>query len=213
MPLSLRSKISAGFAAAFLILLVGAFSFRSAREAVDAGRWVAHTHEVIGGLDALLTDLVDVESGARGYALSGDEHYLEPYDRGTRRVSSDLALMRRLTADNATQQRRLDSLIPVTNARIDAARRLVESGRSGGLPAAAVALRETHGKELMDDLRRRIAAMQTEEDRLLVTRTAARADRERAVALVIAIGSVVAFALVVLMLRIIQQDVALQQRT
>ena len=84
MPLAFRSKISAGFIAAFLILLVGAFSFRSAHEALDAGRWVAHTYEVIGRLDALLAELIDVETGARGYALSGEERFLEPYQRGSR---------------------------------------------------------------------------------------------------------------------------------
>ena len=213
MPLSFRSKISAGFAAAFLILLVGAFSFRSARDALDAGRWVSHTHEVIGRLDALLADLTDVETGARGYALSGEERYLEPYNRGLRQASVDIAGVRQLTADNASQQRRLDTLVPVVNARLAAARDVIASRRTANVMAAATMLRESRGKELMDDVRRRIAEMQTEEQRLLVQRTAARADREHAVAVVIAVGSLLAFFLVVVMLRVIQEDVALQQRT
>ena len=44
----------------------------------------AHTYEVIGRLDALLAELIDVETGARGYALSGEERFLEPYQRGSR---------------------------------------------------------------------------------------------------------------------------------
>ena len=212
-PLSFRSKILAGFAAALLILLVGAFSFRSAREALDAAQWVAHTHEVIGRLDGLLADLIDVETGARGYVLSGDPLYLEPFERGARRAPTDVAVVRALTTDNALQQRRLDSLVPVIDARIDAARQTVQAHGGGAAVAGRAAAQEVRGKALMDDVRRRIAVMQNDEQHLLTMRTAARADREHAVALVIAIGSLLAFALVVLMLRVIQQDVSLQQRT
>ena len=213
MALSFRSKIFAGFAAAALVLVVGALSFRSARQALDAAQWVEHTHEVMGGLDALLGDLIDVETGARGFALSGEPQFLEPYDRGLGLVPRELTAVRRLTADNASQQRRLDSLAPVVQARLAAATELVVwRRRTPGSGDGGVA-RERRGKALMDDIRRRVAEMEEEEQRLLEQRSAARARRENVAAGVILAGSLIAFALVVLMLRVIEQDVELQART
>ena len=212
MPLSFRSKISAGFSAAFLILLVGAFSFRSAHEALDAGRWVTHTYQVISRLEALLADLIDVETGARGYALSGEERFLEPYQRGSGRVMGDVAAVRQLTVDNPRQQRRIDSLVPVVTARLGAANDLV-TWRRRVAPGTSAASSLSRGKVLMDDVRLRIGAMEAEEQRLLDLRIAARADREHAVVVVTGVGSLLAFALVAIMLRVIQQDVELQTRT
>jgi CHASE3 domain sensor protein len=211
--LSTTQKIGAGFAAALLILVVGLLSLRSERQALDAARWVAHTHEVRGRLDALLAALVDVETGQRGYVITGEPRYLEPYEPGVRRVRGALAEARRLTADNPRQQARLDSLAPVVDARLAAAREVIDARRGAGFGPAAALIATDRGKALMDDARRRIATMQAEEGALLARRTADRAARERAAALVTLVGSVGAFALVALMIGVIRQDVTLQQRT
>jgi PAS domain S-box-containing protein len=96
---------------------------------------------------------------------------------------------------------------------MSAARDLVDLRRSGKFSTASGVVQEQRGKALMDEIRRHVGAMQNEEQRLLVQRTASRASRERAVAIVIAVGSLISFGLVALMLRIIRQDVELQQRT
>jgi PAS domain S-box-containing protein len=211
-PLSTAQKIGAGFAAAFLILVVGLLSLRGARQALDAARWVEHTREVQGRLDGLLAALADVETGQRGYVITGEPRYLEPHEAGTRRVPGALAALRRLTADNPRQQARLDSLAPVVDARLAFAREVIDTRRTAGFARAAALVVTERGKVLMDDARRRIAVMQAEEGALLARRTAARAARERAADVVTVAGSAGAFALVVLMIWVIRQDVALQQR-
>ncbi|HZF66742.1 MAG TPA: CHASE3 domain-containing protein [Gemmatirosa sp.] len=213
MRLSTAQKFTAGFAAALVILLVGALSFRTERRALDAAGWVAHTHEVRGGLDALLAALVDVETGQRGYVITGAPRYLEPYESGVRRAPEALARVRRLTADNPRQQTRLDSLAPLVEARLAAAETVVATRRTEGLGPAAALVANDRGKRLMDAVRGILAAMQAEERALLGQRTTERATGEQMVAAVTLLGSAIAFALVVLMMRVIQQDVALQQRT
>jgi CHASE3 domain sensor protein len=210
--LSTAHKIGAGFAAALLILVVGLLSLRSARQALDAARWVDHTHEVQGRLDALLGALIDAETGQRGYVITGEPRYLEPHEVGTRRVPGVLTALRQLTADNPRQQARLDSLAPVVDARLAFTREVIGTRRSAGFGAAAALVATDRGRLLMDDARRRIAAMQAEEEALLARRTADRAARERATAVVTLAGAVGAFALVALIIWVIRQDVALQQR-
>ena len=69
----LRRRVQAGFGAAVLLTaLLGFLSWRNARDAVADAAWVAHTHEVSAALELSLRRLLDVESGGRGFALTGD---------------------------------------------------------------------------------------------------------------------------------------------
>jgi PAS domain S-box-containing protein len=213
MRLTTNRKIAAGFAAALLILLVGALSFQSARRALEAARWVAHTHEVLARLDALLAATVNAETGQRGYVITGQPRFLEPFETGIRQLPQHLAAVRRLTADNPRQQARLDSLAPILEARLAFTREVVRLREREGMAPAVALVATDRGKRLMDDIRRRIGTMQVEERSLLAGRTRERAESERRTAIVTLVGSVIAFALVVLMIRVIQQDIALQRRT
>jgi PAS domain S-box-containing protein len=213
MRLSTNQKIAAGFAAALLILLVGALSLLSARRALDDARWVAHTHEVLARLDALVAAVVNVETGQRGFVITGEPRFLEPYEVGVQQLPQHLAAVRRLTADNPRQQARLDSLGPVIEARLAFTREVIRRRRQEGMGPAVALVATDRGKRLMDEMRRRIGTMQVEERSLLAGRLRARAEGERRAEVVTLVGSAVAFALVVLMIRVIQQDVALQGRT
>ena len=110
MRLTTAQKTTAGFVAALLILLVGALSWRSTRQTLTAASWVAHTHEVIASLETVRGDLVDMETGQRGYLLTGNSEFLQPYDSASQRLTSNLELVRRLVADNPQQQQRLGAL-------------------------------------------------------------------------------------------------------
>ena len=109
----LRRKMALGFLIA--LLLPGAMGFlawHSAQQAASESDWVTHTQLVLTKLEATVRHVVDTETGARGFALIGQETLLQPYEEGQRSLSQDLAELRHLTADNLGQQRRLDVLEP-----------------------------------------------------------------------------------------------------
>ena len=71
------------FGAAFVILLVvGAFSYRSMVVSGKSDRLVRHTHEVLENLQQLLFAVTKVEWSVRGFVLTGEESYLEAYRAG-----------------------------------------------------------------------------------------------------------------------------------
>jgi len=74
-----------------------------------SSRWVAHTLEVQTASQALFSVLKDMETGQRGYLLTGSEAYLEPYLRGADRIRPDFEKLRDLTLDNPEQQEGKDS--------------------------------------------------------------------------------------------------------
>ena len=111
--------MSVGFGLAVVVFVfVGAISFWSTKQLVSASEWRKHTYEVLRNLDDLLSSLTDVETGERGYALTGEETYLEPYQHGSERVDQCLKEVRRLTLDNPKQQRRIQTLEPIVKSRL-----------------------------------------------------------------------------------------------
>ena len=77
---------------------------------MESALWVAHTLHVRGELEAAFADLIEAETGVRGYVITGDTTYLAPYHAARATLGGVLARLRALTADNPAQQRRLDSL-------------------------------------------------------------------------------------------------------
>jgi methyl-accepting chemotaxis protein len=93
-----------GFAIATAILIfVGWQSYRSTGLFVDAAHWRDHTYEVLNSLDETVGQLSDAETGQRGYLLTGDETYLEPYRAAIKTVDQAVAYLKNLTADNPNQ--------------------------------------------------------------------------------------------------------------
>src|SRR4051794_28646326 len=102
-------KLALGFAIAVLTLVMIGFSgYRSTVHLIDNDQWVTHTHEVRTKLSDLISSLKDVETGQRGFVISGEENFLEPYRAALPDVTKTVAELRALTADNDAQQRRLN---------------------------------------------------------------------------------------------------------
>src|SRR5580704_7875416 len=95
---------AAPFAAAILVLVFGAVTYEGVRDEQISSAWVRHTYTVMQQSQDLLARLVDAETGERGYIITGDSAYLDPYRGAAADVSQRLASLKQLTADNPGQQ-------------------------------------------------------------------------------------------------------------
>jgi len=164
MSLATESKIRAGLTlAAALLITVTVIAYRNAVNFADSGRLVAHTREVNESLESLLAAMLDVETGTRGYALTGAETFLEPFGHGIEAAPRKLADVRRLTAGDSSQQIRLDALEPLLRRKIEWSRGQIEVRVKQGAQAAADRTSSLEGKRLMDEIRTRIEEMRKEE--------------------------------------------------
>jgi PAS domain S-box-containing protein len=185
---ALRRRVRVGVAVAVLMTAVmGLLSWRIARQATEDADWVAHTYDVTGTLELTFRHFDDVETGARGFALTGQEQFLEPYESGRSATGKDLERLRLLTMDNPDQQRRLDALIELARARLNEAAILVDSRRSSSrIPPAAYLER---GKRVMNAVRATIAEMVAAEKRLLALREQRARETRRFTNFAIGLGS------------------------
>ena len=166
----LRRRVAVGFAVAVLLTgLMGLLSWRNAQQAAEDAAWIAHTHEVMTTLEATFRHLDDVETGARGFALTGNEQFLQPYESGEYGVGHDLHALRLLVMDNPDQERRSNVLEEQAQARIEAAKDLVAlRHNTGRVPPEAPVERE---EQIMDATRTTVEQMEAEETRLLEERS------------------------------------------
>jgi methyl-accepting chemotaxis protein len=187
MKWSVGTKIGAGFGLAlFILAAIGILAYTNTSNLVRAAEWRTHTYIVLGGLDRLLSEAKDAETGQRGFVLTGDESYLEPYNAAIRTLDVTLGELRTLTADNPAQQRRLDAVVPLLKTKLDGMRRSVEQRRSAGLEAARAVVMTGTGKEAMDGIRDLLKEMAaTEQDLLKQREERLQRDSERTLAVIL----------------------------
>jgi PAS domain S-box-containing protein len=166
-----RRKLQLAFGSAVLALLVvGAISYRSMVESSESDLWVRHTEQVLEKLQDLLAAMQTAESNTRGYLLTGDDSFLEVYRAATAKTEKDQSILRNLTADNAGEQRRLDTLATFAAQKIQVEGQFIRLRRTKGLEAAMAAIQRGADKQTMDDFQSLVGQMQDEELRLLALR-------------------------------------------
>lgn len=162
--LKIRTKIGASFALGLAIFTaIGLVVYRSAMQTVETSRWETHTYQVLAELENLLSTLKDAENGQRGYLPTGAEQYLESYELATQVLDEKITELRNLTADNPTQQQRLDNVNFLINQRIASLKQAIDIRRTRGFEAASQALLTDRGNNTLDNIRRVILEMKTEE--------------------------------------------------
>ena len=135
-----------------LVALGVALSFGSFRQIGDAAEERAQTYIVITKANELLSELKDAETGQRGYLLTGDEAFLEPYLAVRSGVGSHLEELSRITLIGAAR-RHLDAIRPLMDAKLAELSQVIELCRDHDMAAALVIVRSGRGMRLMDSIR------------------------------------------------------------
>ena len=167
---AVRRRVKAAFILAVLMTgLMSFLSWRSTRMAANDSDWVAHTYAVMEKLELTAKHVIESETGARGFALTGQAPLLAHYETARGTVAQDESALRHLTADNPNQQRRLDVLESQVRASLKSAESLVSKRKQSHAVPGADEVLET--ERLMDAVRATSQEMHAEEARLLSQRT------------------------------------------
>ena len=165
------TRIGAGFAVGLAILAVlGAIAHRTTNDLIRNAEQEREAYQLLGYLSELEAELANAETGQRGYLITGEERYLDPYESALVEIDDAYEALRLLQADNASFQNRLTNLQPLLNARLTLLRNGIELRNTGGLAAAQNFVLTDEGRQLMAELRDQIADMRLQEETLLQER-------------------------------------------
>lgn len=164
-----NNNLRIGFGFSILLLIISSVaSYISIQNLLKNAESVRHTNEVRFNLESVISSLKDAETGQRGFLITGQDEYLEPYNGAYAKALQGLDKVQNLTKDNPTQQASTQVLKNTLVKRVDRMQIIINKKRAGGsIDFADMKI----GKAYMDSVRRQVDRMITEENRLLQLRT------------------------------------------
>jgi methyl-accepting chemotaxis protein len=209
MKWNVGTKLGVGFGLILLVLLiVGGAAYRGTEQLIGTSSAREHTYSVLGKLVDVLSLLLDMQGSQRGYVITGDEEYLEPYQVAQGQINRSKEDLRKLTSDNPRQQRRQDELDRLIQARLTLSREILDVRRTNGLEAAVELVKTGKGKENMEDIRKVLDEMRTEEEDLLKVRIDKAENDARNAQTTNVLGTLVALVLATLGAVLITRNIA-----
>ena len=196
--MKLIHKLIVAFGVIVVVLagLIGTVIY-SVSNMVQTTQRAEHTFTVISEAEDLVKHFLNIESGQRGYVISGAEEFQQPYLDGKEGVERNLRSLQQLTSDNPEQQQRLAKveevyqqwLVEAIDPPIDI--RTQYGPGAMGLDQAAYLVKQGRGKEGMDQLRQLMDAFIAEEQDLLVQRSQAADTAATLVYSIVIIGGLI----------------------
>jgi methyl-accepting chemotaxis protein len=204
LALFLNLKTSRKMGIVFLLitgvsLLVSGLTWRNTSVLEQAFGSTTHSYQVLEQANLLTGAMVNAETGVRGYLVSTDEHFLEPYGNASGAFRSAWDKAKALMADNPAQQRRLDEIKKDSDAWFEGvAQKEISLVKSGQVEAARQLAASGVGKKSMDGLRAVVKEVTDAESSLLSARTSLTSDALSSTYLAIIVGCIGLVVFVVL---------------
>jgi signal transduction histidine kinase len=197
--LKIDKRIRVGYGAAFILLIFSyILTWYANKESVAQARWVMRTNAVISHLDNLASHMKDAETGARGYNITQDQSFLEPYYSSMHDVDSMYNILSEETKDNPLQQARLKAVKGFINEKYKVMGYSINYDLSDNSLTKDSILKLSYiGKDIMDSLRLRIGLMKINEQNLLDIRNEDLRSRYATMNTIIVSSLILAFLFVV----------------
>jgi len=196
--MTLRSKILSGhIISIFFVCIIIAFTLTRISSLVSTIQWVSHTHEVISKAHNIEKLLVDIETGQRGFLITGKENFLEPYTKGTIEHNEVMSELLELISDNPSQAlkaKHIDSLVEKWHEQAAIPeieeRRKMNRGEASMQDVSSLIIAET-GKDIIDETRYKLKEFIEIEHVLLAEREIIARNKTYTVVKVVLAGSTI----------------------
>jgi len=174
MKLNIGGKIAGGYALALLaLILIGAVSYRSTSGLIQTASMVTHTHQVLETLEQVISVMKDAETGQRGYLITGEDRYLEPYTTAHGQIDDVLKKLDELTSGDQVEQGKLGEVKTLVQEKFSELQETIDLRKdpAKGFEAAKAVVLTDKGKNTMDQTRKAVGEMEDQENELLKQRS------------------------------------------
>lgn len=186
-----------------VIVLVLIIFFYNSKEKSISANLVLHTHQIIRNSNDLSMDLINHQTSIRGYIITFDTTFLEPYNASLLNTKKHFSELRILTKDNLRQQNRLDTLESLINQRTELSKEIIIQINELTLNNNQKVLTAVEGKKIIDKAKLLLTDFIDEEYKLLAERKAIDAyEDKKQILLFIVLFSACFFILILSLLNI-----------
>lgn len=119
MKFYLDKRVMIGFSITMVVLVIlGVFSYNTMQRLIDTMNLQSRATRVMNNAEQLIRAIVDMETGQRGFVITGNEEFLEPYHEASRRIYGYVDTLDSLALNNTLQQSRLDTVRLIINKQM-----------------------------------------------------------------------------------------------
>lgn len=212
--LSFKQQVLTGFAVSLLFVLFSAVTSYLSIESFDKdSNWENHTYEVMLLTQKVELQMINAESGLRGYVLTQNQKYLPTYSNNIDLVMTTIHELKQLVIDNPIQVNRVDSLEIYAERRVGTMKEILQTNNSTGKEAAVQYIQTDKVRASRENLVRLCAKMVMEERALLKKRLENTIQsKQRTVAIIIG-SALVIFCLIIFLFSYIRKTFDQQKET
>ena len=153
MKLYFKRGVMVGFIITLLVISgLGVYAYVSIRKLINASVVQSRSLLITTKAERVLATAVDLETGQRGYVITGDTNYLEPYERAIHSIDHDIETLQRATDGFPEKRVDVDELRRLANRKMKIVKSTVEA-RGKGFEQAKAQIQNGDGKRVMDSIR------------------------------------------------------------
>ncbi|MBE9462521.1 response regulator [Dyadobacter subterraneus] len=175
---SIIRQLQIVFSVSVVLLVLSLFaSFYSTQKLILNSQLVNHTNQVLIEAENIISYIKDAETGQRGFLVTLDPQFLQPYNGSYEKVSASYNTLILLTSDNPVQQKNLETAKSLYESKFMQMQKVIDKTKKNEQAAFDTEARQKEmlkGKQVMDDLRVVIERIKTEENKMLKERTEAQ---------------------------------------
>ncbi|MGH9663819.1 MAG: CHASE3 domain-containing protein, partial [Bryobacteraceae bacterium] len=185
------------------VLLTGV-AYRCQSEFRDDVEWVRRTHQILNRIETVLNLVNEAETGQRGFLITGDNAYLQPYEAAKQQIPGQVRELRRQLAQDPPGDRLAGDLEDEIGEKFRELGLTITTRRAKGAEAAFGVVKSNRGQEIMEQIRETVDAMRSHEGDLLEQRVSAERTTAALFTAAFVLGSLVTVVLLVWALRTIR---------
>ncbi len=206
--MKIGTRILAGYCIVLLVFgVVGTIAYQSMNALVASADAVTRSHQVKEATYAVRVNVLNAETGQRGYLITGADRYLAPYRTAIRDLDGNLARLRQLTAEDPAQQRRIDRLQQLIGEKTAELAETLNTREQKGEAAATALVLTDRGRNTMEELRQALNDLDDEENSLLRDRDRETRKTAQFTSASIVVGGLIAAVLSILIGVVVQRSI------
>ena len=186
-----------------LLLISSVASYISIRNLIESSQMLRESNRAIAALSNTISLIKDSETGQRGFLLTGDSRFLDPYNTSKDKIENQLKQLVEEFSDSPSQMRNLEKLQNNIETRIEILDENLEFKKSNRLLTQEQLFR---GKKYMDEIRRIVEIMQKAEEDILLARTEKMNKFAAFTPWLIILSSILAIAITLMFYRKVVED-------
>jgi CheY-like chemotaxis protein/signal transduction histidine kinase/CHASE3 domain sensor protein len=212
--LSFKQQVMTGFGISLLFVLLSAITSHLSIEKLNENTaWQTHTYDVINLIKDVETNVLNAETGVRGFVLSGERQYLIPYTKNAPKILPGILALKNLVSDNKKQRVQIDSLDFYGHARLEEMQQVLRTYERQGQATAAARITKGYGQFYTDKILTIKGKIIETEYQLLAERKKAISDSSKQSEWIVLLSAGIIFCLILFLFSYIKKTFDQQKET